>query len=98
MEPISRNYLLRELKEKGVRIKTDVAVQRVEAQKVVIGSNGNEEALEADLFITAFGGRSEASLYLQIKKYFETYRIGDSAQPGKIIDAVRSGFALAKII
>ncbi len=96
MEPISRGYLLREIEEKGIICKTSAPVQEILDQGVRIGVNGNEEVLPADLFVAAFGGRQDHSLYLELKKHFETYQIGDVCKVGKIIDAVHSGFAIGK--
>ena len=96
MEPISRGYLLREIKEKGIAIKTSAPVREITDNGVRIGNNGNEELLPADLFVTAFGGRHDHSLYLELKKHYETYQIGDVHKVGKIIDAVHSGFAIGK--
>ena len=96
MEPISRGYLLREIKEKGIAIKTSAPVREITDNGVRIGNNGNEELLPADLFVTAFGGRHDHSLYLEMKKHYETYQIGDVHKVGKIIDAVHSGFAIGK--
>jgi len=95
MEPISRGYLLHEMEEKGVVCKTSSPVQEIMEQGVRIGNN---EILYADLFIAAFGGRQDRSLYMKLKQYYPTYQIGDVYKVGKIIDAVHSGFALGKQI
>jgi 2,4-dienoyl-CoA reductase-like NADH-dependent reductase (Old Yellow Enzyme family)/thioredoxin reductase len=96
MEPISRGYLLREIEEKGIICKTSSPVQEILDDGVRIGNNENSEILPADLFVTAFGGRQDHSLYLELKKYYETYQIGDVYRVGKIIDAVHAGFAIGK--
>ena len=98
MEPISREYLLHEMKEIGVDIKTSSPVQEINGQYVLAGLNEKAERLPADYFIVAFGGRPDNSLYLNIKKYFETYQIGDVSKVGKIIDSVQAGFAIGKTI
>jgi len=96
MEPISRGYLLREIEEKGVVCKTSAPVQEILDSGVRIGEDGNSETLPADLFVTAFGGRQDHSLYLELKQHYETYQIGDVHKVCKIIDAVHSGFAIGK--
>jgi len=98
MEPISREYLLHELKETGVKIKISSPVKEINGQYVLAGLDENTERLPADYFIVAFGGRPDNALYLTIKKYFETYQIGDASKVGKIIDSVQAGFAIGKSI
>jgi 2,4-dienoyl-CoA reductase-like NADH-dependent reductase (Old Yellow Enzyme family)/thioredoxin reductase len=96
MEPISRDYILHEIKKKGIVVKTSAPVQEITDEGIRIGSDGKEELLPADLFVTAFGGRHDYSLYLELKNHYETYQIGDVHKVGKIIDAVHSGFAIGK--
>ena len=98
MEPISREHLLFELKENGVHIKTSTPVKEITGQYVITGINGDAKKLPADYFIAAFGGCPDNSLYLNVKRQFETYQIGDAGKVGKIIDSVQAGFAIGKII
>lgn len=98
MEPISRGYLLRELEEQGVKYLTNAPVREIQEKNILVGNNGDSKTLPVDLFISAFGGRQDTSLYLDLKKHYETYQIGDANKVGKIIDAVQAGYSIGKYI
>ncbi len=98
MEPISRQFLLRELKEKGVEVKTSSPVQEIRKDVILIGTNGESEALPADYFVAAFGGRPDHSLYNELQHKFEVYQLGDATKVGKIIDAVQNGYGIGKML
>ena len=98
MEPISRQFLLRELKEKGVEVKTSSPVQEIRKDAILIGTNGESEALPADYFVAAFGGRPDHSLYNELQHKFEVYQLGDATKVGKIIDAVQNGYGIGKML
>ncbi len=96
MEPISRDFLLRELKEKGVKLKTSSPVKEIRKDSILIGTDGDSESLPADYFVAAFGGRPDHSLYNELKEKFEIYQLGDASKVGKIIDAVQNGYGIGK--
>ncbi len=98
MEPISRDYLLRELQEQGVKYMTHAPVREIQKGAVRVGNNGKSKSIPMDLFISAFGGHPDTNLYLELKKQYETYQIGDAGKVGKIIDAVQAGFSLGKTL
>jgi len=98
MEPISRNYLLRELKEKGVQVKTSSPVREIHEDSVVIGTEGRSESIPANYFVAAFGGKPDHSLYNALKPKFEVFSLGDATKVGKIIDAVQNGYGIGKIM
>jgi 2,4-dienoyl-CoA reductase-like NADH-dependent reductase (Old Yellow Enzyme family)/thioredoxin reductase len=95
MEPISRNYLLRELEEKGIKYFVNAPVKEVKRTEVVFGENNS---LPIDYFVIAFGGKADHALYNKIRTSYETYLVGDAIKTGKIIDAVQDGFAIGKLI
>ncbi|MCD6427140.1 MAG: FAD-dependent oxidoreductase [Caldisericaceae bacterium] len=94
-ETLSRNYLLRELKEHKVEILTNAPVNEIESDFVKLG---NGDTIPADYFVIAFGGKPDHSLYNEVRKYFETYIVGDAVKTRKIIDAVREGNSIGRII
>ncbi|NOY77418.1 MAG: FAD-dependent oxidoreductase [Calditrichaeota bacterium] len=98
MEPISRDYLLRELKEKGVQIKTSAPVREIKERSVWIGTDSASEGIPADYFVAAFGGRPDHALYNKLRLKYEVHLLGDAAQVGKIIDAVQNGYGIGKMI
>ena len=94
-ETLSRNYLLRELKEHKVEILTNAPVNEIGRDFVKLG---NGDTIPADYFVVAFGGKPDHSLYNEVRKYFETYIVGDAVKTRKIIDAVREGNSIGRII
>ncbi len=94
-ETLSRNYLLRELKEHKVEILTNAPVNEIGSDFVKLG---NGDTIPADYFVIAFGGKPDHSLYNEVRKYFETYIVGDAVKTRKIIDAVREGNSIGRII
>ena len=98
MEPISREFLLRELREKGVQIKTNSPVKEIRKDSVLLGNHAGTESIPADYFVAAFGGRPDHSLYNQLNGKFEVYQLGDATKVGKIIDAVQNGYGIGKTL
>jgi 2,4-dienoyl-CoA reductase-like NADH-dependent reductase (Old Yellow Enzyme family)/thioredoxin reductase len=94
-ETLSRNYLLRELKEHKVEILTNAPVNEIGSDFVKLG---NGDTIPADYFVIAFGGKPDHSLYNEVRKRFETYIVGDAVKTRKIIDAVREGNSIGRII
>ncbi len=94
-ETLSRNYLLRELKEHKVEILTNAPVNEIGRDFVKLG---NGDTIPADYFVVAFGGKPDHSLYNEVRKRFETYIAGDAVKTRKIIDAVREGNSIGRII
>ncbi len=98
MEPISRDFLLRELREKGVKVKTSAPVKEIRQNVVLVGGNGQDEELPLDYFVAAFGGRPDHTLADALKNKFEVYSLGDATRVGKIIDAVQNGYGIGRLI
>ncbi len=94
METNSKSYLMRELKEKNVQYFTNTPVKEIKKGVVIAGSR----EFPADYFVVAFGGISDHSLYDSIRGKYESYIVGDAVKTRKIIDAVREGFEVAKLI
>ena len=95
MEPISKGYLLKELKEKKVRYFTNATVREIKENEVIYGDS---RSIIANYFIIAFGSKPDHTLFNKIREKYETYLLGDATHIGKIIDAIHSGFAVGKSI
>ena len=92
LEPIYRDYLLRELKEHNVSIITEVTVERITDQSVRIkDTQGRVREIPAASVVLARNPIPQRSLQEKLHG-FATYSIGDCVYPGKIVDAVRSGY------
>ncbi|MFZ5597626.1 MAG: FAD-dependent oxidoreductase [Bacillota bacterium] len=88
--------VMKKLKQLGVKIIDQAAVQEVNEQGVIIKRDGQESMIEADSVILAVGARSVNELAPLLKeKVKELYVIGDAEKPRKITEAIREGFDLA---
>lgn len=99
MEPTSRPLMKIRLKESGVNIytKTKAVCINDESVSVVDLNSGEESVIETDSVILSSG-----LVPKQIARYdegcCETYLIGDCNHPGRISDAVYSGYYTAREI
>ncbi len=92
LEPIYRDYLLRELEERNVSIITEVTVDRITERAVRIrDARGKARELPAASVVLARNPVPQRALQEELHD-FETYSIGDCVCPGKIVDAVRAGY------
>lgn len=94
-ETISRNYLLREIKENNIKVIVNAPVHEIKMHSAIIGDGAE---LPMDFFVIAFGGKPDHHLYNVLRTKYETYLIGDAVSTRKIIDAVREGYSVGKII
>ncbi len=92
MEPISRCYLLRELKEANVKIFTDSKVVKIIKEIVKVDKGGEIFEIPFEIFVLAFGGKPRTFPNLDVP----TLKIGDAVKVGKLVDAIRDGYATAK--
>ena len=89
MEPISRNYLLNELKESDVKILTSAKIKELKDNAVVFEKDGNLEEMPFDEFIVAFGGKPRKFPDLPVPVRV----VGDAVRVAKLVEAVRDGYA-----
>ncbi|MGB9868248.1 MAG: FAD-dependent oxidoreductase [Bacillota bacterium] len=100
VDPIYRPTLLEELRQSGVTAKTHSVIERIEVGGVWVRSTGEGSAVsgavekvEGDVVVLALGARPNDPFEGWIEKLVpEVYRAGDCVAPGKIIDAVWSGY------
>ena len=100
LESITRKVLLRKLKENNVRMMTENKVSRIEENGVVvIGKDGKESFIEAEIVVMAVGNRPVNGLYEQIKsKGITTYQIGDCLEPRSAKTAIYEGAVIGRTI
>ena len=96
MEPISRGHLVSELARLGVEIHTRTALAAVKPGKIVVKTaDGNDDEIPVDRLVLALGLRPNREL-APLLAGMPVIWIGDCCHPGKIVDAVRSGYIAAR--
>ncbi len=92
--------LLHWLEEKGVEMLAGVKLEEATDKGLVIADkDGRRRLLEADTIITALPLAPNTALYEAIKdSVCEAYLIGDSKEPGLVVDAIAAGAAVARAI
>ena len=98
LEPIYRDYILRELEEYNASILTEVSVERIDETAVQIkNTHGETRTLSADLVVLARDTVPLRDLQEELRG-IEFRSIGDCVRPRLIIDAVREGYLAGKAI
>lgn len=98
IEPLYRDYLLRELGEHGVDIRTGLEVTAVRGNGVLVRDpSGAEHVVLADRVVWA-REPSPADQLAHTIQDLDPIVIGDAAEPRKIIDAVAAGYLAARRI
>lgn len=90
--------VLKHLKEKQAEILLSHKLTELADGKVTVERMEDGETVEipADYIIMSLGNRSDRGLYEELKKEFEkVYAIGDTDQPGRVANAVHTGFERA---
>jgi len=96
LEPLYRDYLLRELKKRGVELVTRVEVVSIHEEGVWIqDESGQRRMIPAGRVVLARGAKPENELAQELKD-LQPIVIGDALQPRQIIDAIHEGFQVAK--
>jgi 2,4-dienoyl-CoA reductase (NADPH2) len=95
-----RPQMLHWLEEKSVLMLAGVKLEEATDQGLVItDKDGKRQLLEADTIITALPLSANTGLYETLKDVApETYLIGDSNEPGLVVDAIAAGAATARAI
>jgi pyruvate/2-oxoglutarate dehydrogenase complex dihydrolipoamide dehydrogenase (E3) component len=100
MPHISRLPLIMALENSGVRIMTNAEVRSVNEEGLLVRRKGWEERLPADLIVFATGAEPHSDDLERIikEKVPEVYMIGDRVKARGILEAVREGYDVARII
>jgi len=94
---VHRWVWMRQLKEAGARLETKASVVEVTDEGVKISKDGSLELIEADTVVVAGGLVPNAKLTDEFSsKGPVIYPIGDCAEPGKLMEAVASGFLVGQ--
>ena len=81
------------IKEHGIQVYTSARVTAISDQGVEIVADGKALTIPADHVFLATGMKPNRSLYEQLQeKGVRVFNVGDSLEPGKIYDAVHTGY------
>jgi NADPH-dependent 2,4-dienoyl-CoA reductase/sulfur reductase-like enzyme len=94
-----RELLLNELRHKEVRIVTSGAVKEIRADGAVINRRGHEEIIDGmDYIILALGSEPVNELVGAVQDGIRVHVIGDAREPRQVLDAIREGFELGRML
>jgi len=98
IEPLYRDYLLRELEGHGVEIVARIEVQAIRADGVLVRDEaGRERVVPADRVVWARGAQPASELS-QVIQDLDPIVVGDAVQPRKIINAIAEAYLAARAI
>ena len=95
-----RPFLLKRLKEAGVKLVSNAKVEEIAQTGVTVGrADGSTEIYEADAIILASGLKADDSRVAELMSLVsESYAAGDCATPGSIREAIEQGFLAGNAI
>ncbi|UCB42478.1 MAG: FAD-dependent oxidoreductase [Dehalococcoidales bacterium] len=99
--PSARQALLNRLEEKGVILMPGIKeYQGITAEGLlIINKEGKSQLLEADSIVLATGVTANDRLAKAVQgKVGEVHMVGDCAEPGRILDAIRDGSRVGRNI
>ena len=91
----TRWMMLKEIKEKGVKVMTNTEVKRLESDAVIYRQDGEEKTAPADMIVLAQGWKPGMLPESFTDKIIV---IGDARKPGRISEAVSDAFHAAMIL
>jgi len=90
---------MKQLREAGARLETEASMVEVTDRGVKISRAGSTDFVEADIVVLAGGLEPNTELAEVLSGRGPVfYPIGDCAQPGKLMEAIASGFLVAQQI
>lgn len=96
----TRPFLIERLRNHGVRIEPNVKAERIISYGVAVTREDNKgfvEFIEADSIVLAPPSKPNSELAEQLRgKVPELHIVGDCAEPGRIVDAIREGFRVGR--
>ena len=98
---VNASDVIERLKQGGVRLLTGRRLERIGDGMLYLRRkrDGVQEEIKTDAAVLAIGVRSNNALERECAGHFERlYSIGDAAKPGRIGNATRSAFELARAL
>lgn len=94
LEPLSRMVMQEEFAGQKITTLTGASIEEITPQGAVIAlSTGGKQELNADTVVLALGFEAQEGEWSDLK--VKVLRAGDCSSPGKIMDAIHSGFFLS---
>jgi len=94
----NRDTLLRLVKSSGIKVLSGTVPVKLEDECAVLDQNGVETKLPIDSLVYAGRLVPNNELYESVKDMDNVFNLGDSAEPGRIMDAVWGGFETVREI
>ncbi len=99
IERANRWVIMGRLRSLGVRMERNAKVEEITESGVRVIRDGKAEFLEGDRVVLAVGMESNRKLAQELEgKVAELHVVGDSAKPGKIAQAIESGFQVVQTL
>jgi 2,4-dienoyl-CoA reductase-like NADH-dependent reductase (Old Yellow Enzyme family)/thioredoxin reductase len=100
MEAMTKKMILKQLKEKNVRILTDTKLSKIEETGVVVvNKDDRKHFLDAEKVVIAIGTRPDVRLYDRIKSLgYEIHQVGDCLEPRNAKEAIYESAVLGRKI
>jgi len=94
--PTTRWVTIARLRALGVRMERNAKVEEITENGVRANKDGSSEFFQGDSVVLAVGMKPNQQLAQELSaNVTNLHVIGDSSQPGKIVDAIESGFRLS---
>ncbi|MDO4554856.1 MAG: FAD-dependent oxidoreductase [Lachnospiraceae bacterium] len=99
----TRWMMLKEIKEKGVTVETDVSVKQILKDRIIYRAGEEEKSIPADLVVLSEGWEKNQEFHFDETDPLEKELadritvIGDAKRPGRISEAVNDAFGAAMI-
>jgi len=100
MERWHKQYLLDRLNLLGVTVLTKTKAEAVQEEGLLVSAdNGSKQLLTAETIIVSTGAVCNQKLYQELSgKVAEIYRVGDCAEPRRMLEATAEGFLTSQAI
>ena len=87
-----RILLMKDLKERNVKILTDAKIQEMNSEGLIVEHDGKAEEVKAESIVLAMGVKAERRLYEELKDQENVLIIGGDKAPANALTAVRLGY------
>jgi NADH dehydrogenase FAD-containing subunit len=94
--PVARMFQKKRLAQKGVKILTGTKVEEIKENGVMAQRGGERLFIPAKSIVIAAGANPDRKLAALLADNIPTYIIGDSAEPGNIMNAIHDGSLIAR--